>query len=297
MGEVTQDVVGTTLVGSLLLADGASSPLLVIASGSGPTDRDGNTIGPAGAKTDNLKLLAAALAKNGVSSLRFDKRLLPSAKPPTGEHDLRFPMLADDIAAWVNRYVRESRFERVIVAGHSEGATLGALAAQRSEASAYISISGPARRAGEVLRHQLSGKLPKDLEGVNEKILTELESGQFVTEVPSALVALYRPSVQPYLMSWLSIDPIEEISKLKVPIAIVQGDTDVQVPVDDAIALRKASQDSSLCIIAGMNHVLKDAPSEDTTSYFNPKYPINEKLVDFISDFATRELPTWGRRI
>lgn len=292
MNEVTQEVVGTTLAGSLLLADDAFSPLLVIASGSGPTDRDGNTIGPAGAKTDNLKLLAAALAKNGVSSLRFDKRFLPSANPPTGENDLRFPMLAEDIAAWVNRYVFESRFKRVIVAGHSEGATLGLLAAQRSEASAYISISGPARRAGEVLRRQLSGKLPKDLEDVNEQILTKLENGQLVAEVPSALAALYRPSVQPYLMSWLSINPVEEISKLKVPAAIVQGDTDVQVPVDDAIALREASWNSSFCIISGMNHVLKDAPIEDTASYFNPTYPINQKLVDFISEFATREFST-----
>lgn len=49
-----------------------SSPIVLIIAGSGPTDRDCNSA--MGIRTNAYKLLAADLVKNGISSLRFDKR-------------------------------------------------------------------------------------------------------------------------------------------------------------------------------------------------------------------------------
>jgi uncharacterized protein len=285
--DVTQRVAGTTLAGTLQLAEKVPSPLFVIVSGSGPVDRDGNALGPGGPKPDSLKLLARDLAKVGISSIRFDKRFLPSANPPTAERDLRFEILADDIAAWVNGFASDARFTRVIIVGHSEGATLGALAAQKSKAAGYVSIAGPAQMAAAVLRRQLAGQLPTGLIEANERILSTLEGGQTITAVPAELQALYRRSVQSYLISWLAIDPLKEVAKVSVPIAVVQGDADVQVGVDDALALQNAAKQATTCIVGGMNHVLKDAPANDVSSYFKPELPINKTLVVFLAAFAS----------
>ena len=55
---------------------------------------------------------------------------------------------------------RDGRFGGVAVIGHSEGAALGALAAQRGGVVAYVSLAGPGRDAAAGLRGQLKGKLP-----------------------------------------------------------------------------------------------------------------------------------------
>ena len=46
---------------------------MLIVTGSGPTDRDGNSAGLPGTN-DNLKQLARGLAEQGIASVRYDKR-------------------------------------------------------------------------------------------------------------------------------------------------------------------------------------------------------------------------------
>lgn len=62
------------IFGTLVLpADTGRYPVAVIISGSGPTDRDGNTPLIPGAN-DGLRMLADSLASHGIASLRYDKR-------------------------------------------------------------------------------------------------------------------------------------------------------------------------------------------------------------------------------
>ena len=70
---------------------------------------------------------------------------------------------------------------------------------------------------------------------------------------------LYRPSVQPYLISWFKHDPAKIIADLDLPILIVQGTTDIQIPVADAERLAKAAPRARLVVLEGTNHVLKRA--------------------------------------
>ncbi len=67
--------VGTlTLHGTLETPDASAPwPAVLIVAGSGPTDRDGNSAGLPGAN-DSLKQLALGLAKQGIASVRYDKR-------------------------------------------------------------------------------------------------------------------------------------------------------------------------------------------------------------------------------
>lgn len=281
-----------TLAGTLSVPSGAQRPpVVLIIAGSGPTDRNGNNPllpGP----NDSLKMLATALADAGFASVRYDKRgIAGSRAAAASESALRFDTFVDDAAAWIAKLGTDPRFGKVVVLGHSEGALIGMLAAQRGGVAAYVSVAGIADGFGAVLRKQLAGKLPADLAADNERILTALEHGQTVAEVPAALLQFYRPGVQPYLISVLRYAPAAQLATLRVPTLIVQGTADIQVGVDQARALKAARPDAALALITGMNHVLKDVgddPVRQQASYGDPAMPLHPQLAGTIVDFLRR---------
>jgi alpha-beta hydrolase superfamily lysophospholipase len=277
------------LAGSLLVpASAGKMPVALIIAGSGPTDRDGNNPLIPG-KNDSLKMLAQVLAEAGVASLRYDKRGIAASAAAGGkESDMRFDMYVDDAAAWIGKLKADPRFGQVIILGHSEGSFIGMLAAQRTKPAAYVSLAGIAEPAGVVLRKQFAGKLPPDLAEANERILSALEHGKTADDVPPALAAAYRPSVQPYLISWFKYVPAKTIGALDMPVLIVQGDNDVQVGVEQAQALKAAQPRAALAIIPGMNHVLKIAPTDpqqNVAAYGNPALPLAPQLVAALNGF------------
>src|SRR5206468_13080856 len=115
-------VSGGTLHGSLLVPPGSAPvPIALLISGSGPTDRDGNTPLLPG-KNDSLKLLAEGLAARNFASLRYDKRGIgESVGAGRNESRLRFENYIDDAAAWGQRLRKDKRFSSLVIVGHSEG--------------------------------------------------------------------------------------------------------------------------------------------------------------------------------
>lgn len=265
-------------------------PLVVFISGSGPTDRDGNSMGLPG-KNNALGMLAQALAERGIASVRYDKRgVAGSARAATSEQELRFEMYADDAAAWVKKFRDDKRFSTIIVAGHSEGAMLGILAAQRAPVDGYVSIAGVARRADAVLHDQLAAGLPKPVADQADAILASLAVGKAVP-VPRAmpLSAVFRASVQPYMISWFAWDPAVELAKLKIPVLILQGTADIEVAMSEADSLLKAAPSATLVKVDGMNHVLKGVVGDQAAqlrSYSDPTLPLVAQLVDAIEKFV-----------
>ncbi|MFC5549920.1 alpha/beta hydrolase [Massilia aerilata] len=292
---MTLETASGAVHGSLRLPAGkGKAPVVLIVAGSGPTDRDGNNAMLPG-HNDGLKMLADALAQAGFASLRYDKRGIGASKAAMlDEVQLRFDTYVDDAAAWIAKLKADPRFTSVTVIGHSEGALIGMLAAERAGAAAYVSLAGVAESPGAVLRKQLAGKLPPPLAADNERILASLEQGKPVAEVPPALMAFYRPSVQPYMISWMQYVPAARIAALRMPVLIVQGTTDIQVGVEQAQALKAARPDAQLAIIPGMNHVLKavaaDVPNP-VASYGDPALPLHPQLAPVIVGFLKAAHP------
>lgn len=286
---VTLDTPAGKLSGTLLVpATQGKMPVALIIAGSGPTDRDANSV-LTHLHTDSYKMLAQALADAGVASLRYDKRgVAASIGAIKREEDLTFDILADDASAWAGKLQADPRFGPLVIVGHSEGSLLGMLAAQRTKAAAFVSISGAGDRASDILRKQLTGKLPPALVGENERILSAMEKGDMPANIPPALGTVYRPSVLPYMVSWFRYLPTHSIKALQMPVLIVQGDNDLQVGVDQAQALSAARPDARLAVIPGMNHVLKIVPpdpQQNLASYSNPALPLAPQLVTTINDF------------
>ena len=88
-------------------------------------------------------------------------------------------------------------------------------------------------------------------------ILAELRAGRTVADVPLALDSLFRPGLQPYLISWLNRDPIAAQADL-YPEQVIQGDHDGQVEPSTTRACWPMSRArSKLVVLPGVNHALK----------------------------------------
>ena len=279
-----------TLHGVLDLPAGKGPWTVVfIHPGSGPTDRDGNS---ALTKNDSLKLLGEGLATKGFACLRIDKRgIAKSAAAMTKEEDLRITTYADDAALWAKWLRADARFGKVVFLGHSEGSLIGSLATE-AKWDAFVSLCGPGRKLGDVLREQLKKNLPKELYGTCETLLTELEAGREVKETPPALAALFRPSVQPYLISMLKSDPAKSLAAWKCPVLVISGTTDIQVAEADSKVLATARPDMVNVRIENMNHVLKEIDTTavlvQSVSYQSPKLPLHPQLIGTITGFLKK---------
>lgn len=288
--EVRLDGGAGPLVGVLETPDAGArpGPAVLLVAGSGPTDRDGNSTVP-GVRPATLKLLTDGLAAQGVANLRFDKRGIgASAAAAPAERDLRFGTYVADAVAWTRDLAAQPGVACVVIVGHSEGALVAAMAAQRTPVCGVVELSGAGRPAAQVLREQLAA-LPEPLHAKALATLAELEAGRTVVDPP--LPALFRPSVQPYLISWLQLDPAAELARVRAPVLIVRGDTDLQVAADDVAALARARPPDATLRLDGVNHVLKDAPAEraaNLAAYADPGRPLDLRVVPAVTAFVKR---------
>lgn len=276
----TGDIFGTLTIPK----DIKAMPVALIIAGSGPTDRNCN--GPM-LKTEAYKKLAYELAKNNIASLRYDKRgIAESHTAGENESDLRFDDYVNDARGWIQLLKHDKRFSKVIVVGHSEGSLIGMIAAG-SAADKFISIAGVGQSADKLLKTQLADQ-PAKIKDLSYSIIDSLVLGKTIKKVDPMLYALFRPSVQPYMISWFQYDPQVEIKKLNIPVMLIQGTNDIQVSVEDVNLLAKANPKAQLLIIENMNHIFRIIEGDrnaNIATYNNPSLPISNKLTTGIVEF------------
>ena len=192
---------------------------------------------------------------------------MAASQPATpDERDLSVQRYVDDVVAWSRKLKADPRFGPLILVGHSEGALIASLAAERAGASAVITLAGMGRPLADVLREQLAQRMSPALLAGGSALLDRLQAGQTSLDVPAPLRQVFRPSVQPYLITLLQQDPAQAFARLPMPALIVQGRNDVQVDVADAERLKAAKPDAQLVLIDGMNHMLRISPRTCTSS-------------------------------
>lgn len=283
------------LKGTLLSPAVGDVPVVLIVPGSGATDRNGN--GPNGGQPSTCRLLAEGLLGRGIASVRIDKRgMYGSASAIPDANDVAIDDYVTDIHAWVAAIRARTGASRVWLLGHSEGGLVALLAArQRADVAGLILVATAGRPVGQVLRQQLRDN-PANAPVLENamSILASLEGGERVdaSRIHPALMRLFAPQVQRFLMSELTIDPAALLADCMKPVLIVQGTRDIQVGVQDAERLKQANPRAEMALIADANHVLKTVRTSDRqeniAAYANPDLPLADGVVEAVAAFV------WG---
>ena len=289
------------LKGTLLTPSSPPTSTVLIVPGSGPTDRDGNN--PLGVKASTYRLLAEGLAARGVATLRIDKRgLYASATAAADANAVTIPDYVDDVNAWIAVLRKQTGAPCVWVLGHSEGGLVALAAAKQAPGlCGLILVSAPGRPLGEVLRSQLKAN-PANAPLLDEALpaIDKLERGEHVdtTGMHPALLRLFGPSIQGFLISAFSYDPARLVADVSKPVLVLQGQSDLQVGEADARLLKQADPRAELALLPGVNHVLKLVPADDRranlAAYADPSLPLAPGVVDTIARFLAGAAPAPG---
>ncbi|MEM1196042.1 MAG: alpha/beta fold hydrolase [Pseudomonadota bacterium] len=291
-----RDITATGPEGSLvgtLIPSADNGPIVLIIPGSGPTDRDGNN--PLGVTSASYRLLAEALALEGIGSVRIDKRgLFASRAAVPDPNDVTIAAYAEDVHAWIAAMRAETGADCLWLLGHSEGGLVALEAAQKSQGVCGVVLAASVgRKTGVILREQLTANpanapiLPDALAAIDA-----LEAGERVAVdgLHPALKGLFNPAVQGFLIDMMARDPAALASALTVPTLIVAGGQDLQTPLADGKALATARPQAEFVLIEDMSHVLKRVKGEERAAslatYADPTLPIHPDLVEAVARFV-----------
>lgn len=276
--EVKVSANNTDLYGTLTVPASATSKAVLLISGSGKTDRDGNT--KPIYVNNGLKKLADLLNEKGFAVIRYDKRGVGrSVSDSLTTENLRFEQYASDASLWIT--FLKKKYSDITVVGHSQGALVGMMAVQLNNVDRFISLAGLSEDAHTTVKRQLANQ-PDFVKDAAYPILDSLKKGVKVDSVPQYLYSLFNPKMQDYFISFMKYDPREEIKKVKIPILVLQGTTDLQITVEGATEMSNESSFSTLKIIEGMNHVLRESSeevNENMATYNNPDLAIHKDLI------------------
>jgi pimeloyl-ACP methyl ester carboxylesterase len=291
------------IAGTLTIPDNGQDkhPAAVLISGSGPQDRNEDTVGPGGLKLGIFKQIAHVLSENGVAVLRYDDR-------GTGESQGSFIEAAQedlirDAEAAVS-YLRtrdDIRSDRIALVGHSEGAIIAPrIAAEDPTIKAIVLLAGTAKTGDEVLREQFNFVLDSmDFPEVKrEEALARYENMlRIIKEEPVDKEAeeKLKPQIEPqlkWLQSFINHEPLSVLDKINAAVLIINGGKDKQVFPEHARMLhkrlKKLKKTTTLKIFPDLNHLLVPAETGAYAEYARISMEgkrVSQKLLDYISDW------------
>jgi hypothetical protein len=266
-------------------------PAIVLVAGSGQIDRDEVVAG-----IPIFGQLASALADAGYLVVRYDKRGVGQSggRPESAT----IQDYADDVLAVV-KFLRERKDvdeKRIAIAGHSEGAWSGMLAASRDDKIWRVILLGGAGIPGaEVVLEQQKWLLDHtDVPAAEreEKIALQKKIQQAVltgTGWDGIDPKLRKQAETPWFASFLAFTPKSVMAKVRQPVLIIQGELDRQVfahNADELAALaraRKKDPGEEVVRIPGVNHLFVPAETGDVTEYGSLKSrEISPKVAEAI---------------
>lgn len=282
------------LPGTLLIPEVSSAfpAIVILLSGSGTSDRNGNNFSVPG-RSDSLALLAKALASRSIASFRYDKRGSGEAySMAESGMNVSLDEHIEDAIRIVGDFIRSGLYSRIIVAGMNEGAWIGAAALNRLEEEglfadglAALAVSG--ERPLDLLQtslEALSPALREEARSITEAILSD----RLFPEPSAQLADFFAPQRIRWLKSWLAFDPVREFAGVESVLLFIYGQKDLQVSRPAFEKLLDARPHAAARIIPSMNYALKqvDSETENFDSFTNPEYPVPDALADLLAAFA-----------
>lgn len=281
--ETEEVAISKFIDGTLLTPTIDGAVLAIIIADSGPIDRDGNQDFQ---KSGTLKKLAIALSNDGISTFRYDKRIVKQIRKGNFNSNIKFDDFVSDAKDIISYFKNKKRYQKIVIIGHGQGSLVGMLAS-KDMADSFISIAGSGKTIDALILEQVELTAPMFTEDT-KRIITTLQNGKTTNQYPKALGSMFDLSVQPFMMSWMAHDPIKIIEALKIPVLIINGTNDFQVTSEETQKLKDAAQNAEIKFINNMNHVLFEIENDDqenAKSYNDSSRSISQELVSSIITF------------
>jgi pimeloyl-ACP methyl ester carboxylesterase len=294
---------GAELHGTLLLpliSELQKVPGVVLVGGSGPTDRDGNnSLLPL--RIDLLKQIAELLAKNGIATLRYDKRGVAASAvgaPTRLEEQERFfawDNFVGDVRAAHAELLKHDEIKSYATAllGHSEGGLLSLAAAwsmgrSKNAPHALVLAGTPGRPLIDILRGQISRTGPQYSDAAERILQAILDTGHVPADTPAELQLIFPSYAGPFFRGILTFDPARTVASLETACLLLHGGADAQVvpmdeiqPLIDALARRAAP--GEVLVAPAVSHNLKPVSNAADPGFVGPVAPaVADKLASWL---------------
>lgn len=287
------------LKGTLTLPDDFSraTPVVLMITGSGLQNRDEEVF-----EHKPFAIIADALARNGIASLRYDDRGFGES---TGDvvncttEDLMY-----DALAGIN-LLRE-RFDKVGVLGHSEGGTIALMLGADKKIDFIVSLAGMVVSGKETLldqnRDMLSkvGYSPEVVEEYcelleltfngNDSVLQKLEKSNLPTDLKQNLQSVLLQSKTPYLQYFVALDMRDKLDNISCPVLALNGKKDTQVFYNNNLnALNKglpANVSNKIVALDGLNHMFQHCQTGAVGEYGVIEETISPEVLEIITGWV-----------
>jgi len=313
---------GATIVTPLDAKDQHPLKMVVLASGSGPQNRDCDIMGH-----KPFWVIADYLAKNGIGCLRFDDR-------GTGESTGSFQKatlkdFASDVSACVDHLRNDPLYKNAMIgiAGHSEGGMHSLMAASKGKNVDFlIELASVGTSGRDVLVDQqyLIPKQNGDSEeeaiwnknlyaGLCDKMMIKNKE-QRAMEISMFLDSLYSTSSEKYKASttvfnfkigmnmfinnpwgeqFVKFKAADYLKKIKVPILAINGGSDIQVPpIENSAGFEKgfskktaADPRSKAIVVDRLNHLFQRCEKSTVMEYGELEETFNVEVLDIMTEW------------
>ena len=308
---------GVVLSGTLTLPNPTGKqPVVVLISGSGPQNRDSELFGH-----KPFLVLADYLTRNGIGVLRYDDRGVGKSTGNFGS------ALTEDFAHDATAAVSYLKTRKEVVKngigliGHSEGGVIAPMVASRSKDVQYVILLAGSGLQGsdlmllqkkrieevmgvdslsiakgqEIFRQAYSIITASDTTGMKANVKNILNNA-FGQTVPSRqIMNIYNQLMSPWMVSFLRIDPAPYLKNVKVPILIMNGDRDLQVPAaENTTAIEAALRSGGNKRVTTkryptLNHLFQEATTGSLSEY--------QKIEQTFSLIVMQDIVVWIKSV
>ncbi len=317
---------GIKLAGTLTLPEGKGPwPAAILISGSGPQNRDEELMGH-----KPFLIIADYLTRKGIAVLRYDDRGVGASE---GDFKAATSAdFASDVTAAIRALSqrKDIQAKKIGLIGHSEGGLIAPMvAAGHKEVAFVVMLAGPGVNGEKIILHQSA--LISAAEGVTPPLIQaqqDLAKGAFdmlrnnpdaeqaakalrtyfqteVPNLPEEVKAAFQPMDQaieqqvkflntPWMRFFLSHEPLLDLSKVRCPMLILNGEKDLQVdaaqnipPIEET--LKKAKhQDYTIKVLPGLNHLFQHSETGSTSEYGNLTETFSPEALELMGSWIAK---------
>lgn len=292
------------LAGTLSLPQGKARAVAVMATGSGPQNRDEEIAGH-----KPFKLISDSLASHGIAVLRLDDRGTASS---TGDFSTAtLEDLTSDIAAGLE-YARKF-FPDIPkgVIGHSQGGSIAIKLGAGNKCDYIVTLAAPAWAGDSLIMSQsralataLTGRW--DAEPLQRKLMDiakgpspdfQAQMMLYTTMAQAYGDAAKTSQVQDYITkqtaalvspgyrSMLRSNPEDDIRNISIPWLALNGSKDMQVLPSNLETIKKLNGNATTKELPGLNHLFQNCTTGLPDEY--------EKIAEDFSPSAITEIIDW----